>query len=149
MSRKRILVVDDDQDLVHALQVRLKAAGYEVLFALDAVNAVRLARVEHPDLVILDIGLPAGGGFAVLDRLQKLSGSGVLPVIVLTAREPEGNRDRALGMGAQAYFQKPVESVELLAAVRTAIEGRSGGSRPSRPLPFRTPAPGSREPSCQ
>ncbi len=121
MSKQRILVVDDDTNLARALSLRLVANGFEAMVAADGYSAVASAQKERPDLIILDLGLPAGDGFTVLDRLRlnpKLMG---MPVIVLSARDPQNNEERALKAGATAYFQKPADNEELLCAIRASL----------------------------
>src|SRR6267142_1164014 len=109
MVKTKILVVDDNPAIRIGLSVRLRANGYEVLFAEDAISATAALVTERPDLLILDLGLPAGDGFVVMDRLQKNDRLANIPVIVLTGRELADNRDRALQAGAAAFFPKPVE----------------------------------------
>jgi DNA-binding response OmpR family regulator len=121
MNGKKILIVDDDHHLVLGLTARLKANGYEVVCATDAISAIAVARREAPDLVVLDIGLPAGDGFLVLERMRDLPDLVATPVIVLSARDPTGNKKRALDAGALAFFQKPPDNHEFLAAVRQAM----------------------------
>lgn len=130
MSGKTILIVDDDMDFVRALNIRLRANGYEVAFASDGYSALTTARKEEPDLILLDLGLPAGDGFAVMERLRSLiSAIALTPIIVLTAREPMTNRERSLAGGAEAFLQKPVDNDVLLAAIRKAL----GESDPGMP----------------
>jgi two-component system KDP operon response regulator KdpE len=117
MQKPKILVVDDDPDLVRALRLRLRANNYEVAIASDGYSAVASAQKEHPALIILDLGLPVGDGFVVLDRLQKLDTLAGVPVIVLSARDPQSNEQRALKAGAAAFFQKPADNDELMNAI--------------------------------
>jgi DNA-binding response OmpR family regulator len=121
MNEKRILIVDDDQDLVLGLTARLKANGYKVICAGDAISALTVAVKEPPDLVILDLGLPAGDGFLVLERMRDLPDLAGIPVIVLTARGSIDNKKRALAAGALAFFQKPSDNHVFLAAIRQAM----------------------------
>ena len=122
MAVKKILIVDDDPDVALGLGIRLrKAGGYAVVVASDGVGAVTRAQRERPDLIILDIGLPAGDGFSVLERLKTLTSTALVPVIVLTAKDPEFVRDRVLEMGAEAFYQKPADNNALLASVRQAL----------------------------
>src|ERR1700727_1091015 len=100
MSVKKILIVDDDEYLLLGLAAKLKANGYAVVTAMDGVAAIASARRETPDLIILDLGLPAGDGFLVLERLRALPGLTATPVIVLSARDPANNERRALQAGA-------------------------------------------------
>ena len=121
MSDKKILIIDDDQHLLLGLTARLKANGYRVITSMDAVSAISVARRAIPDLVILDLGLPAGDGFLVLERMRGLPDLVSIPVIVLSARDPAQNKQRALEDGAVAFFQKPPENHEFLAAIRHAL----------------------------
>ena len=117
---KKILIVDDDQDLRKGLGIRLKANGYEVSFAADAYMAVKETREKEPDLIILDLGLPGGDGFLVMERLSNLLLVDA-SIIVYSARDVEGNEEKALNAGAVAYFQKPADDEELLDAIRKAL----------------------------
>ncbi|MGD0757394.1 MAG: response regulator transcription factor [Candidatus Sulfotelmatobacter sp.] len=121
MAKPKILVVDDDPDLVRALRLRLRANQYDIATATDGYSAIAAAQKEHPDLILLDLGLPAGDGFIVLDRLQKSDQLAGIPVIVLSARDPQNNEQRALKAGAAAYFQKPADNEELLNVIRTNL----------------------------
>jgi DNA-binding response OmpR family regulator len=127
MSQKKILIVDDDPDVRLSLHVRLKANHYEVIFAADGVASISEARKHTPALIILDLGLPAGDGFSVLERLKANLSLSSIPVIVVSARDRAGNRDRALKAGARAFLQKPVDNARLLSVIRQAL-GESEGS---------------------
>jgi DNA-binding response OmpR family regulator len=118
MKDKKILIVEDDSDVRLGYHVLLKAHGYETHFASDSTSAVSEARKLLPDLIILDLGLPAGDGFLVLDRYRANTFLSVVPVIVVSARDLRGNRERALTGGAQAYLQKPFDDEQLLALIR-------------------------------
>ena len=122
MDGTTILVVDDNPAIRKGLSLRLRASGYEVLFAADALSATAVLAKEKPDLVILDLGLPCGDGFVVMERLQKNDYLATIPVIVLTGQESENTRNRALQAGAVAFFQKPVEEGKLLLAIRKALD---------------------------
>ena len=124
-----LLVVEDNAALRKGLSIRLRANGYEVLFAEDAISATAALVTERPDLVLLDLGLPAGDGFVVMERLHKNDRLSNIPVIVLTGRELSGNRDRALRAGATAFFQKPVEDGALLFAIQKALDVSRGELR--------------------
>jgi two-component system KDP operon response regulator KdpE len=121
MSKKQILIVDDDQDVRLALHVRLKANGYETQLATDAVEAIAEARKSPPDLIILDLGLPAGDGFTVMERLQVNPYWACIPVIVVSARDAKTNRERSIKAGARAYFQKPVNNTVLFDAIHRLL----------------------------
>jgi DNA-binding response OmpR family regulator len=121
MDKPKILIVDDDPDLRRGLNLRLRANDYETAFATDGVSAVAVAQKERPSLIILDLGLSAGDGFSVLERLQQSANLSGIPVIVLTAWDPQPNRERTLKAGAIAFFQKPANNGQLLSAIRTTL----------------------------
>jgi DNA-binding response OmpR family regulator len=122
MVQKKILVVDDDPDVRLGLQLRLNANHYDVICAADGVASIAEARKHMPDLVILDLGLPAGDGFSVLERLKANEKLSSIPVIVLSGRDRVGNRDRALKAGARTFLQKPMANEKLLAVIRMVLE---------------------------
>ena len=115
MSNNKSLIVEDDADVRLGYRVLLKANHYDTFFAADSTSAVSEARKHKPDLIILDLGLPAGEGFIVLERFRANTHLAVIPVIVVSARDLQGNKERALKAGAQAYVQKPWNDDELLA----------------------------------
>jgi DNA-binding response OmpR family regulator len=121
MSQKTILIVDDDPDVRLGLHVRLKANHYNVVFAADGMTSIAEARKHAPDLIILDLGLPAGDGFSVMERLKANDSLSLIPVIVLSARDVNANMDRALKAGAKAYLQKPVDNAQLLSVIRKIL----------------------------
>jgi DNA-binding response OmpR family regulator len=132
MVTPKILIVDDDPDLRQALKLRLRANNYDTVHAVDGYTAIAQARKESPDLIILDLGLPAGDGFVVLERLQDDDMLSTIPVVVLTARDPQSTEIRAFHAGAAAFFQKPADNTELLEVIRTTLtHGARGSTLPS------------------
>ena len=121
MGNKKILIVEDDPDVRQGMYVRLKANGYEVFLAADAPSSMIEARKHEPDLVILDLGLPAGDGFLVMERLKTMPSRALIPIIVVSARDVRANQERAIKAGARAFLQKPVDNAELLAVIRQAL----------------------------
>src|SRR3984893_820078 len=121
VSRAKIMVVDDDADLRQALSLRLRANNFDTVNVCDGYSAIAMAQKEKPHLIILDLGLPAGDGFAVLKYLQDCPALSLIPVIVLTARDREGNQRRTFESGAVAFFQKPADNRELLEAIRAKL----------------------------
>jgi DNA-binding response OmpR family regulator len=121
MANKKILIIEDDSDLRLGYHVRLKANNYDTFFAADALASMAEARKHRPDLIILDLGLPAGDGFIVMERLKTNINLAPIPIIVVSARDQRENRDRALKAGAKAYLQKPVNDDELLAVIRQLL----------------------------
>jgi DNA-binding response OmpR family regulator len=128
MDKPKILIVDDDPDLRPVLNIRLRANHYETVQASDGYSAISVAQKEQPNLIILDLGLPAGDGFSVLERLKNGDSLSSIPVIVLTARDPHSDEQKALLAGATAFFQKPVENDELLATIQAALLNTSPGT---------------------
>jgi DNA-binding response OmpR family regulator len=129
MGRARILIVEDDEHFRRSLNVRLRSQNYDTAFAGDAFAAIAAASKEKPDIILLDLGLPAGDGFVVMERLQKNAALACIPVIVITCREPWKNRERALKAGACAFFQKPPDNYELLEAIRTILAAQGNGDK--------------------
>jgi DNA-binding response OmpR family regulator len=121
MDKPKILIVDDDANLRRALKIRLRANHYDTVQASDGYSAIAVAQKEQPNLIILDLGLPAGDGFVVLERLRDSDTLSNIPVIVLTARDPQSNKQQTLQAGATAFFQKPVDNGELLAMIRESL----------------------------
>ena len=121
MEQPKILIIDDDPNLRQALKIRLQANHYDTVQASDGYAAMAVAQRENPNLIILDLGLPAGDGFVVLKRLQDSDALSSIPVIVLTARDPQSNQEKALQAGATAFFQKPADNSELLAVIRATL----------------------------
>jgi len=126
MSGQKILIVDDDKDILRGLSVRLKANGYNLSFAADGISAIGAARKEDPDVIILDIGLPGGDGFSVMERLGSLLSVAHIPIIILTALDTSGNKERALNAGARAFLQKPVDNDVLLETLRDVLGNDNG-----------------------
>lgn len=123
MARRRrrlvrtVLVVDDEAQLLRALQVNLQAEGYRVLTALDGAGALTHAETSHPDVIVLDLGLPDINGVDVITRIRRTSST---PIIVLSARHGSVDKVRALDAGADDYVTKPFGLDELLARLRVA-----------------------------
>src|SRR5207245_8386214 len=124
MEKSKILIVDDDPDLAPGLNLRPRDNQYDTVYAEDAFSAVSMAEKEHPQLILLDLGLPAQDGFAVLEKLQSNPLLGCIPVIVLSARDPYQNQSRALQAGAHAYFHKPADNSEHPDARRATLTRR-------------------------
>lgn len=124
MDRTTILIVDDDPDLRRALKIRLRANHYKTVQASDGASAIAVAQKEQPGLIILDLGMPSGDGFVVLKQLQDSDALSTIPVIVLTARDPQFNEWKTLQAGATAFFQKPADNHELLSVIRAALPNK-------------------------
>jgi DNA-binding response OmpR family regulator len=123
MEKKKVLLVDDELDILKSVGMRLKSEGYEVVTASDGVAATQLALRELPDLIILDIGMPAGDGHTVMHRIKNNAKTAGIPVIFLTARSGEMDMERAGDAGAAGYVTKPFNSQYLMALVKKALFG--------------------------
>jgi len=131
-GHKKILVVEDDTKIAMGLGIRLKAAGYDPLLAQDGLGAVNVAVKNRPDLVLLDISIPAGNGFTVARRIQTAIATPT-PIIFLTASKRPEFRQQAEELGAVGFFEKPFEADQVLATIKQTLAGRPA------PLP-RTPS---------
>ncbi len=137
--KSKILVVDDEQDLAKALKFRLKTSGYDVILAFDSVQAYTLAHKEMPNLIILDVFIPGGGGFIVCERLKESATTRHIPIIFLTGIP--GGEERAYQAGACSYMTKPYNPSILLEEIKMALEpnrrqtlGTIKGEREMAPL---------------
>lgn len=127
MANPTVLIVDDDEDLAFGIGIRLQRSGFNVLTASDAVTAQRRALHDDPDLIILDLGLPAGGGMNFLHRAKTNLDLAMIPVIVLTAQDHSVEAE-VLDAGAADFFQKPVDNDTLITAIMRAL-GREAATR--------------------
>ena len=127
---KKILLVDDNPIILKTLSFKLKSEGYQVLTAVDGSQAISTARNEKPDLILLDILFPpdvghGGGvpwdGFLIIEWLRRGDGGRNVPIIIISGTDPAKYKDRSLAAGAVAFFQKPINNDELLAAIRKAL----------------------------
>jgi two-component system KDP operon response regulator KdpE len=127
MSTARVLVVDDEPQIIRFLKPALAAAGYEAIVAGTAAEAMKLAVTQAPDVVLLDLGLPDRDGKEVIRDLRALS---AVPIIVLSARDRELEKITALDLGADDYVNKPFGIGELLARIRVMLRSRNQGKLP-------------------
>jgi DNA-binding response OmpR family regulator len=125
VSARRVLVADDDQDVRKLVCDLLERAGYEVVGAADGQECLRALYQRHPDLVVLDVGMPGLDGWEALSRIREVAN---VPVLMLTARAEEFDRVRGLRAGADDYVSKPFGRQELLARVEAVL--RRAGSPP-------------------
>ena len=121
MTNRRILVVDDDRDVVQFLAGLLRKAGYTPILAMDAMQAMMQAQREVPDLILTDISMPAGGGLTFLERVNRSGKTSHIPVLVLTGSDEPDLESRALANGAVRVLRKPCDNAVLLAAIRAAL----------------------------
>ncbi|OGW69141.1 MAG: hypothetical protein A2036_00245 [Omnitrophica bacterium GWA2_50_21] len=121
MPRKKILIVDDEPDLVHMISNRLKASGYEVLSALDGQAGLELAKTTRPDLIILDLMLPRMDGYKVCSYIKKDSRYSKIPILLFSAKAQEEDIKMGEEAGADAYIVKPFEAQALLDKIKTLL----------------------------
>jgi DNA-binding response OmpR family regulator len=138
MNRKKILVVDDNEVIVKTMSMKLKANNYDVITALDGSEAVSAARLQIPDLILLDLTFPpeVGGvpwdGFRIIQWLHRLEEAKNIPIIIITGGDPTKYKDRAMAEGAVAFFRKPVNNDELLAEIKRILSSQpAGGGAPA------------------
>jgi two-component system KDP operon response regulator KdpE len=136
VAATRVLIVDDEPQILRALRINLQARQYEVLTAVDGAQALRLARSDRPDLVVLDLGLPDLDGVEVIRRLREWS---PVPILVLSGRADSRDKVDALDAGADDYVTKPFSVDELMARVRAVTRRQISGAPPGAdPLPVLT-----------
>ena len=109
-KKTKVLIVEDEEDVAKALKVWLKANGYIAIIAIDSIQGVTMAHKDKPDLIILDIMIPGGGGFAVAERLKQAADTRDIPIIYLTGIP--GTEEKAYQTGASFYFKKPYNPEE-------------------------------------
>jgi two-component system alkaline phosphatase synthesis response regulator PhoP len=129
---QRILVVDDDKEIVRLLRAYLEQAGYQVVVAYDGETALHLFRRERPDLAILDLMLPDRDGWDVTRVVRGDAGLSATPIIMLTARVEDNDKIIGLELGADDYVTKPFNPREVVARVRAVLRRAQGEPVPSR-----------------
>ena len=122
MANKKILLVDDEKDLVETVSFRLKASGYDVVTAYDGQEALTKTRVEKPDLLILDLMLPKMDGYKVCRMLKFDERYKNIPIIMFTARVQDSDKKMGEEVGADAYITKPFDSQTLLAKIKELLK---------------------------
>ena len=122
---ERILIIEDDRSTARLTEYTLQQAGYEVGVAADGFEGLRKALGEHPDLVILDIMLPGLDGYEVCHRLRQKAETANLPILMISAKARQDDKDIGLKLGADDYLIKPVDPSEILAKVQSLLAGKS------------------------
>jgi len=124
---KRILIVEDKEDLRVILRDYLTASGYEVVEALDGVEAVALARSEHPDLILMDIQLPNLDGYEATRLIKGDPSVGSTQIIAVSSFAMRGDEEKARASGCDGYVTKPYSPVKLLAMIRGILGEDAAG----------------------
>jgi DNA-binding response OmpR family regulator len=122
--RRKILIVDDERDIVKALTIRLQSKGYNTVVAFDGAQGVFMAHKEKPSLILLDIRMPAGDGFSVAEKLKESKRTSRIPIIFITGSPEKDAEEKARDLGARYFIKKPYDAEELLDAVRRALENK-------------------------
>jgi CheY-like chemotaxis protein len=122
----RVLVVDDEPDVLLLCRLNLQQRGHELLEAADGSTALKIARDRHPDVIVLDLMLPGISGYDVLEALQRDAETTDIPVLVLTAKSLRADRERSHGLGASAFLTKPFLPNELCEMVDSLVGPRHG-----------------------
>ncbi len=117
----KILIVEDDPDITRLMAKQLSVAGYHVMIAIDAYQGINQMRKERPDLVVLDLKMPAGGGISVLRSIRGSLLYNFTPVVVVTALDDQELKKQVTDLGVQGYLQKPLESGVLIQAVQDVL----------------------------
>ncbi len=117
----KILVIEDEGDLAKVLKKRLTSSGFEVIISLDAYQGIEAAHKEKPDLIILDLMMPAGGGQTVLKNLKISKDTMSIPVVVITGTKNEELKNEILAQGVEAYLEKPYDSEELIKIIKKIL----------------------------
>jgi DNA-binding response OmpR family regulator len=126
-AKPKVLIVEDDPDARRVMQLAVGAGGYQAILAADGVSALQAAKRENPAAIVLDLGLPGGDGFSVLERLAAASTLSAIPVVVVSGKDSA--RARALAGGAVAFLGKPIDGAALLGAIARVVS--SAGATPA------------------
>ena len=121
MAKERILIVEDDSDIVEMIDYNLKKEGYKTISVLNGEDAIGLAEKESPDLIILDLMLPGMDGFQVCKYLKGGEKTSTIPIIMLTAKSQEADKVIGLELGADDYMTKPFSHRELIARIKAVL----------------------------
>lgn len=120
----KILIIEDEPDIAKVVRKRLMDQQYEAIWAPDGYAGVQLARREEPDLIVLDLMLPAGGGLNALQNLRLNAKTQFTPVVVLTGMQDAGYKKKVLDEGVDAYLEKPFEARALLRTIGHLLKHR-------------------------
>jgi len=126
--QETILIVDDDAKILKAIELRLKSAGYNVFTASNGADALMIAGMKKPNLIIADIWMPVGMGFSLAYRLKELPPE--IPIIFITASKQPGLRETAREFGAAAFLEKPYNPETLLATISDVLKSRADAREP-------------------
>jgi len=121
-ERKKILLVEDELDFAKMVKIRLESLGYEVSIAGDAYSGTQAIIKSTPDLIILDLMMPAGGGFSILERIRSIPAKATIPVVILTGKTiDQALKEQAETYGVSAIFSKPYDSVQFVQKIKALL----------------------------
>lgn len=123
--KKKILVVDDEPQVVRLLALRLKANNFDVISAYDGYQCVEVAKLELPDLILLDIKMPLGGGVKAFENLKNIATTNTIPVIFITAYPSIEVKKQVMEMGAEDFISKPFNSEVLIEKINTILDSKA------------------------
>lgn len=127
---KKILIADDEPDVVRLISMRLRANGYDVVTALDGMQAVREAHNQRPDLILLDINMPGVNGYTVLENLRMATHTMMIPIVFVSALPESEVRKKAETLGADGYIPKPFDAQVLLNKIKSLLGDDSASAKP-------------------
>lgn len=122
--KKKILVVDDEPQIVRLLSLRLKAKNFDVISAYDGYQCVQVAKLELPDLILLDIKMPLGGGIKAFENLKGIASTQNIPVIFITAFPSTAVKRQVMKMGAEDFISKPFNSDVLIEKINVILNNK-------------------------
>jgi len=122
---KKILIIEDDPSALRLIGYTLEKKGYQIITASDGLEGLRKAREEHPDLIILDVMLPGLDGYEVCHQLRQKPETATLPILMISAKAHQDDKDIALRVGADDYLTKPVEPSTIVARVESLLTSTS------------------------
>jgi DNA-binding response OmpR family regulator len=122
MPQKKVLIIEDDPVSRQILHRAVTAAGFEALVATDAMSGLTETQRGKPDLIILDLGLPAGGGFTFLQRVKTFPRLALIPIVVVSGQDRVANEPRALAAGAARFIEKPARPDDVITTIKGLLD---------------------------
>ena len=121
MADKKVLIVDDEIHIVHVVAIKLRNNGYEVVSAETGERGVEIAIRERPIFIVMDINLPGIDGLETIQRIRESEADGNIPIAALTSYTMEGDRQRIMAAGCNAYFEKPIDPLTIVEKIEKAL----------------------------
>ena len=118
---KKILIADDEPDVIEILGMRLKANGYQVVAAHDGATTIKLANQEKPDLIVLDIKMPGKNGYTVFQDLRETATTKSIPVLFFSALQPDKTQEKAAHLGADGFISKSADPEEVISKIKEIL----------------------------